>query len=719
MQGMWFKFIQIIALSMCCLLLGCDQDAWNNPYSNEAAEANIGYSSFSERPRTLDPARSYSSNEATFTSQVYEPPLQYQYLERPYRLIPQTLTAMPTVQYFNAQGKAVGEDAAADQVAYSVYTLHLMPGIYYQPHPAFAKDTEGHYLYHNMTEAQIEQVTSLQDFQQTGTRELTADDYVYEIKRLADPRLQSPVFGFMAHYIEGLSEFGKIVEQALKQRGGRRNAFLDLRQLPLSGVKALDKNTLQIRIKGKYPQFNYWLAMPFFAPVPWEADEFYAQDGMDESNISFDWYPVGTGPYMLTENDPNRRMVLQRNPNYHGDTYPVQGAPGDAEQGLLTDAGKALPFVDTYVFSLEKESIPRWNKFLQGYYDSSGIASDSFDQAIKVDRFGTPHLTPELAQRHINLYTSVSPAIYYLGFNMLDPVVGGYSNKARKLRQAIGMAIDYNEYISIFLNGRGVAADGPVPPGIFGYTAEVDQTQASSSLAKAKQLLTEAGYPDGRDAKTGKQLVLNYDVTVSGNPDDRARLAWYREQFDKLGIQLHVRGTHYNRFQEKVRNGDAQLFSWGWLADYPDPENFLFLLYGPNGKVKHGGENAANYSSAKFDALFETMRNMPNSPQRAQVIAQMLEIVRADSPWVWGFYPKEFVLTQNWVGNMKVNDMARNTLKYRRINSKERAFLRRQWNQPVLWPLAWLFAGIVILLIPLYGFYRRKEARPTVRREDD
>jgi ABC-type transport system substrate-binding protein len=163
---------------------------------------------------------------------------------------------------------------------------------------------------------------------------------------------------------------------------------------------------------------------------------------MAEKNISLDWYPLGSGPYMLTVNNPNRQMVLERNPYYQGETYPAEGEPGDRENGLLADAGKSLPFIDRVVFSLEKEQIPYWNKFLQGYYDASGIASDTFDQAVQSSGQGDVTLSPEMAQRGIRLQTSLATSVFYLGFNMLDPVVGGVDERTRKLRLAISIAVD-------------------------------------------------------------------------------------------------------------------------------------------------------------------------------------------------------------------------------------------------------------------------------------
>jgi ABC-type transport system substrate-binding protein len=215
------------------------------------------------------------------------------------------------------------------------------------------------------------------------------------------------------------------------------------------------------------------------------------------------------------------------------------------------------------------------------------------------------------------------------------------------------------------------------------------------SVEEAKRLLAEAGYPGGVDAKTGQPLVIHFDTTATGM-GNKSRLDWLRKQFDKLGVQLDVRSTDYNRFQDKIRRGDTQMYFFGWNADYPDPENFFFLLHGPQGKVKFGGENASNYSEPEFDRLFEQMKNMENNPARQAIIDQMLEILRRDSPWLWGYHPKSYVLQHGWLHNVKANIMANNKLKYWRVDVGRRDALRREWNQPVSWPL-WL--GLAALLL--------------------
>ena len=690
---------------------------WNDPYPPDRGRANTLYGSFSERPKHLDPARSYSTDEQLFIGQIYEPPLQYHYLERPYALEPLTLARMPRVTLLDANGETLADGTPPEQAASTLYEFEIRAGIRYQPHPALARDAHTGYAYHALEAAEVANLNRLGDLPLTGTRELRAEDYVYAIKRLADAHVHSPIAGLMKQYVVGLAQLSaRIAELRETTPAG---AWLDLRGLALEGVEIHGPYRYSIRIEGVYPQFLYWQAMTFFAPMPWEADRFYAQPGLEAKNISLDWYPIGTGPYYLTENNPNLRMVLERNPNFHGETYPAAGARGDDEQGLLADAGASLPFVDSAVYSLEKEAIPRWNKFLQGYYDRSSIVSDNFDQAVELGAGGEANLTEPMRERGIALSTAVATTIFYMGFNMLDPVLGGDGERATLLRRAISIAVDFEEYIAIFLNGRGVAAQDPIPPDIFGHLQGenginayvydwVDGAPRRKSIEQARALMEKAGYPGGVDSETGKPLVLYFEA-ISRGPDDKARLTWMRNQFDKLDIQLVVRATDYNRFREKMLKGTGQIYMWGWKADYPDPENFLFLLYGPHGKAEFNGENASNYSNPEFDALFDRMKNMIDGEERLRLIREMIGVAQRDAPWAWGFYPKDYTLYHAWLHNEKPNLMASNTLKYLRLDPNLRAEQRAQWNRPVVWPVLALLAIAVALLVSGLAAYRRRE----------
>ena len=518
--------------------------------------------------------------------------------------------------------------------------------------------------------------------------------------------MHSPIANIVAKHILGFTE---LREEIAAYQKANKGAWVDLRKFSIRGIKVINDYRYQITIRNEYPQFIYWLAMPFFSPIPWEADRFYSQRGFEERNISLNWYPVGTGAYMLTENNPNMRMVLERNPFFHEDYYPQKGATGDAEKRLLRDAGVRIPLIEKAIFNLEKENIPYWNKFIQGYYDRSGISSDSFDQAIQLSAAGEFKLTEFMQERSIELSSATQPTTIYMGFNMLDPIVGGYEERAIKLRQAISIVVDMEEFISIFLNGRGIPAQSPLPPGIFGYREGatginsvvyqwVNGKPQRKPISEAKRLLDEAGYANGIDQRTGKPLVLYFDAVGAG-PDAKSWLNWVTKQFAKIDIQLVTRNTDYNRFQEKIIEGTGQIFRWGWNADYPDPENFLFLFYGPNAKAKKQGENAVNYDNPEFNRLFRKMSTMKNSPQRQQVIDRMLQILRHESPWIWGFHPNSFVVHHGWLKNVKPNLMAHNTLKYLRIEPAQRAADRKRWNQPVTLPLFISLIGVLLLVV--------------------
>lgn len=718
----------------------------NNPYRPADATRNIYYNTFRGEPRHLDPAMAYAGDSYEFMYQIYEPVVQYHFLKRPYVLVPLTAEALPEPRFFDKDGRSLPDDASADVVAKAVYEIRLKPGIRYQNHPCFARAADGRHQWHLLSGQSIPRIEHPDELfllseglsaDGTGcTREALAEDYVYQIKRLAHPVLACPISAVLATYIDGFAEFQESLTAELRRiREERKKAagvfynqeaderanpiYLDMRKFDLPGVQAVDERTFRITLRRKYPQFSYWLAMPFFSPIPWEADRFYTQSAMVEQNVTLDRFPIGTGPYMLAVSQPNYRLVMRRNPNFHAETYPSEGNPEDEKEGLLADSGKTLPFVDEAVYVLEKESVPRWTKFLQGYYDDhSKIGSDMFDQAIRMNFAGTNGMSDELKQQGIRLNTTISMTTEYFAFNMLDDVVGGYDEKKCKLRQALSIALNQEEYIQIFANGRGVAAHSPIPPGIVGYQEGKDGINPviydwdeaagkprRKSLETARRLLAEAGYPNGRDA-SGKALVISLDAREA-SAGAKAEFDWMRKQFESLGVQLQVRITDYNRFQEKVLKGNFQFLNWGWEADYPDPENFLFLLFGPNSKVKSQGENAANYDNPRFNELFKKMENMPNSPARNALIQEMLSIARQDAPWAWGYHLIDYGLYQQWCQNSKPMSVGKNVLKYKRIDAALREQHRQEWNRPITWPMQLACAVLLAAVIAAALIYKR------------
>lgn len=457
----------------------------NSPYPESQEEQNVLYTTFTDEPAHMDPGRTYGI-EYAITGNIHEPLFQYHFIKRPYELVPLTAREIPKPDRRKVTYKGQAFDATA-------YTIRIRPGMLYQDHPCFVEANR------RLTEQDLRNVASVWDLKRTASREVVAGDFALAIRRLADPRVDCPLYGTFAKNLLGMDGYREALAERLERERQARaaaagllyNRELDERYHPIPidyaegaerfpFVRELDRYSFEVVLREPYPQILYWMAMSFFAPVPPEAVAFFDQPGLLKRNIVFDRNPVGTGPYVLREFDPANQIVLERNSNFRLERYPDLPLPADGDAqaranyeamkaaGMLQDVGRPLPMVDRIVFRMEKESIPRWNKFLQGYYDGSGIQSDVFDQAVTLSSRGDATLTDELAGRGIRLVTSDSAVLYYYAFNMADPVVGGPGDKKRKLRQAISVAFDVEEEIAIFANGRGTAAQSPIPPGIFG-----------------------------------------------------------------------------------------------------------------------------------------------------------------------------------------------------------------------------------------------------------
>jgi ABC-type transport system substrate-binding protein len=574
-----------------------------------------------------------------------------------------------------------------------VYRFELRPDLLYQKDPCFAAYHDG-----------------------ARTRQVVAADVAFELQRIADPTVNSPVMEPFSN-LWGFREFTEALVARRESDAGFASRPVHEQYAALGGIegaRVVDETTLEIVLAAPYPQILYWFAMPFTTPVPWEAVAYY--DGQ-EGREHFADHPVGTGPYRLAVYHKHDRMILEKSEEWYGvrhpewrapgAIFPSEGAPGDLEAGRIPPrlAGRPLPFVERVEFRREKESIPAFHKFLQGYYDAAGVIRESFDKVIREDR-----LSPEMEALGIQLEKSVIPAVYYLGFNMDDAVIGRAAGvRARKLRQAMSLVIDSTEYTRLFMNGRGVPAQSPLPSGIFGYDPDYRNPYRQVDLPRARELLAEAGYQGGLDAETGKPLRLTFD-TYDTSAQGLLRYQFFVQAWRKLGLDVQVAATNYNQFQEKVRNGSYQLFLWGWVADYPDPENFFFLLWSEMARSKGGGPNTANFSDARFDELFLTMKAMENGPERLRIIQEMRDIVEQESPWVPLFHPEEYALYHGWLEGVKPAGLSFPTTKYRDIDSEARGAKRIAWNRPVVWPAyALLGVGLVVLVPGVATFLRERQ----------
>jgi len=307
-------------------------------------------------------------------------------------------------------------------------------------------------------------------------------------------------------------------------------------------------------------------------------------------------------------------------------------------------------------------------------------------------------IAPAMAARGMRLRKSWTPGRYYIGFNMIDPVVGDAAGeRGRKLRQAMSLVVDIREFARLFLNGAGVPAQQVVPPGIFGHDPDYRNPYRQVDPERARALLAEAGYPGGIDPATGAPLKLSFDSSDTRTAS-MLKYQFFTEAWRTLGIDVEIRATTFNQFQDKMHRGAYQIFYWGWFADYPDPENFLAILESSNSRTRSGGENTANFAHPRFDALFAEMETRPDDARRLELIREMTLLLESERPWIELYHDEVYALYHPWLHNAKAFGMSFPMWKYVDIDPQQRAALRDAWNEPITWP-AYVLAGLVLALV--------------------
>ncbi len=589
------------------LLAGCREKADRFP---EQPGETVSYGQTS-RIRGLDPAVSGEVSSSLAISRIYEGLLEYDYLARPYKVVPLLAASMPEVS----------KDGLT-------YTFKIREGIYFHDNPCFPGGKG---------------------------RELKAEDFVYSIKRVVDVKNASSGGWAFNGRIAGIEAF---------HDASKGEAPTDY-SLEVEGLKALDDYTLQIKLTEPYPQLLYILAMHYAFAVPREAVEFCGQEFVN--------HPVGTGPYELVEWRRNSRIEFYRSPKWaetgRVEVYPTSGTPEQVAAGLLKDAGQPVPFNDRIVQFVVDDSTTSWMMFLAGQLGSSSISPDNWDAVVMPDK----SLSSSLEERDIELISSPYTAVYYLGFNWDDPVVGASNDpvqdeKNRKLRQALSCAYEFDQ-MNQFMNNRLYPIDGPVPSPLAGELTEPSPYRFN--LEKAKRLLVEAGYPDGIDQSTGRRLEINIELG-SADANTRQSTALLAAMFEKIGVVLKANYNTWPAFVEKMNRRQAQTFRLAWVADYPDAENFLQLFYSKN---ESPGPNHANYRNAEIDRLYEKIRVMPDSPERTAIYEKMARIIVEDAPWIFQYQPMSFAVKHGWIENYVAHDYPYGMGKYHRSNPE----IKRQW----------------------------------------
>lgn len=482
-------------------------------------------------------------------------------------------------------------------------------------------------------------------------RLLKAQDLVYSWKRIADIKTRSVSWWILDRRIAGLDAFREYSKQCEPGK-------VDYDR-PVEGLAAVDDFTFQVKLNKPWPQFVYWLAYIATAPVAREAVEYYGPE------IGF--HPVGTGAFKVDRWLSGAFVEASRHPRYFG-TYPSQGEPGDAEKGLLADVGKPLPLVDKVVWRIVPEDQPRWRLFLKGSIDLSSIPKDNFGQVFTAG----PAMSQEMTQRGITMETFDEPCTFWVAFNMKDPVLA--ANKP--LRKAISNSIDRKRFIDIFFDGRGHEAFGFIPPPMPGYDPNIAAISTSRyDLELAKQHLQEAETIAGGS-------IPRLRIAIGGTDSTNRQMCQYiARSIQSIGLDAEIELFDWPTFLEKMRKGDHQLMVTGWIADYPDVENFLQLFYSKNAPYP----NQSNYSNPEFDALFERVSTMPDCPERTDLYRQAQRIINEDVPCAFNYHRVNFIMSHEWITNVKPNSYKAETSgwgmsKYYRIDPEKRKQYQRQYR---------------------------------------
>ena len=559
----------------------------------------------------FDPAQISDLASNYIVANIFEAPLQYDPLARPALIEPRTAAAMP--------------DISAD---FQTITVRIRPGIYFQDDPVF----------------------------KGKPRELVAADYVYQLKRVADPRWKSPLWTTI--------ESSKLVGLAEARKQAQATGKFDY-DAEIEGIRVVDRYTFQIKLAEPSPRFYENLTdARMFGAVAREVVEGYPDEIMGK--------PVGTGPFRLARWVRSSRVELERSPTFRTEFYDAAPALDDAEgQAILARLkGRKLPLVDRVEFSIIEESQPRWLSFLNGQQDTINIPAEFINVAAPN---GT--LAPALAKRGIQLQRMLNPDVVVTYFNMDDPIVGGYAPEKVALRRAISLGYNTEEEIRLVRRGAMKVAQSQVPPLTFGYDDEFTSEMGSFDRARARALLDTYGYVDRdgdgwREQPDGSPLVLQ--MATQSSQIDRAFNEMWKRQLDALGIKVEFSVNQWPENNKSARSGKLMMWGLGWSASGSDPDSFLAL--GHSGDI--GGTNYARFKRPKYDELYNLQRQLPDGPQRDATIREMKRLFVAYMPYKVHGHRYINDLVQPWLIGYRRHPFARDFFKYVDVDEDVRASSR-------------------------------------------
>ena len=468
-------------------------------------------------------------------------------------------------------------------------------------------------------------------------RELTAGDYVYSIKRVFDPKVRS----YWLYVFEGnLVGLDGPLERA------RKSGRFDYDE-PIEGLQALDRYTLRIRFRQPDYTFQWWLTTSSFAAVAREVVERY----QDESHRVME-HPVGTGAYRLESWSRGQRILLAANADFRDERYPAPGSD-PADKAIAKElTGRKLPLVGHVDIAIIEEAQPRMLSFDRGELDYVAVPATLAATVLDAGR-----LRPALAQRGVALHREPEPSLSFFFFNMDDPVVGGYEPAKVALRRAIAMAYDRAADIRQLANGQALAADQPVPPGLFGHDASIGRSVPFDPQG-ARTLLDRFGYKDRngdgyREMPDGKPLTIVKGSTTDA--DARASDELWKRNMDAIGVRMTFLKNKWPELNKMTEAGHMMMWGLGWISGIPDGDPFYSYLVSGN----IGTSNDARLRLAEYDRLYARAHALPDGEERNALFGKLNELIAGYAPWIVNHYPFRNELTQPWLRGFKLNAFQR------------------------------------------------------------